>query len=213
MLRSLGKRLVILNLGVGSLAAAQYYAYYRVLPEQISSNFASCPLPDDPELAEPVLLHNEDTKFAFKHRGGSKAAQSLVFDAFENNNAMKRCIGSQMISSFCVSYALLQGKRFIPVMVCSLIVSSLSTAWRPIASVIDLYSLSEAVKQGDRGCFENLNEARFIQLLTAEDSSVYKYSQLYGYSLWAWSIIYCAPLYGSLFVLGAYVRGFFSKPN
>jgi hypothetical protein len=209
----LGKRLLLVNLGTACLATIEYLSYYYLFPSVIKANFASTELPDDPELAEPILLENESTKFVFKHRGGSKAVSSLVFDTFDNSRLMSRCVGSQLVSSFCLSYGLLSGVRHLQIPVCCLVLSNVCLLARPLLNAFDLHRLSVEVSRGQAYLYENLNEVRYVQMLKADESFLFRKAQFYGYCLGAVSIVYCAPMYGGLFTVAGIMKGVPYKYN
>lgn len=192
----LGWTLLKYNLGVCTLLLGEYLAYYRVLPTFIKENFNKCQLPDPPKLSEPVLIEEKDFKFVFKHKGGSSAAHSVVYDTFDNNKRMLRSIALQWLSTYCFSVAVLKERAKLPLLGIMFLVGNGLYAYPAASSGLRLLYLSIEVSKGNQYVWENLNEFRYMQRMEEFFSPQFKYSRDVGQSCVALCLLYSTPIIG-----------------
>lgn len=195
-IKPLGWTLIKYNLGVYALLLAEYLAYYHALPNLIKENFATTPLKDSPSLSEPVLIEEKEFKFVFKHRGGSTASQSVMYDTFYNNKRMLRAIALQWLSAYCFSVAVLKEKAKLPLLGLMFLMGNTMYTYPVVSSGLRLLYLSMEVKDGNAYVWENLNEFRYMQRMEEFFSPQFKYSRDVGQSLVAMCLMYSTPIIG-----------------
>ena len=150
MISQLGKKVLIVNSICIGFSVLQHYCYYDILASAAYKNFTSTKLPESPNLSEPVLIIQEESKFVFAHRGGQTAVESVIKDTFTNNKGLRRAIALQLLSTVSVCAGVAKNRRFLIPTSILLIVGNLCYTLPIAASGLRLYNLSCLVQDGDR---------------------------------------------------------------
>jgi hypothetical protein len=195
---NVGKKLILFNSIFMTAIAIEYYGYSYFLYNTIRKNFSSTPLKDSGSLSEPVLILHKDKKFVFSHKGGPKAANSLMADSFKNNKLFPRAILFQLMTLMALSIGILKSKRYMIPFGGLSVIGNICYGYPIAFSSINLFHLSQLVRDGNAEVWENLNEARYFQRLREIEEPQLVYSRLGGITAICISITYFTPFIGAL---------------
>lgn len=209
----LGKRIIGMNLGVLLMCTTEYVGYFKVLPAKIREQFRNVPLKNTAELANPVLVVHDELKFVFKHKGGSEAADSIVYDTFDNNKTMRRVIALHMISALSLSVGLLKERPFFLTATSLALLGNALFAIHGIVSGLNVLKLSSLCLAGDGEVWSNLNEARYAQRLDEVYKTGNKLAKNAGFWLIVGGMLYNVPLLGSALLMSMLSLNWHKKIN
>lgn len=209
----LGKRIIVMNLGVLLVCATEYIGYFKVLPARIREQFRNVPLKNTAELANPVLVVHDELKFVFKHKGGSEAANSIVYDAFDNNRTMRRAMALHMISALSLSVGILKERSFFLTVTSLALLGNTLFAAHGIVSGLNVLKLSSLCLAGNEEVWSNLNEARYAQRLEEVYKTGNKLAKDIGFWLIVGGMLYNIPLLGSALLMSMLSLNWHKKLN
>ncbi|OMJ67357.1 hypothetical protein SteCoe_35503 [Stentor coeruleus] len=196
MISQFGKKILIANTLCLGFGISEYFCYNKLFKNVILNNFNNTKLQELPNLSEPVLVIQEDTKFVFAHRGGKMAVEAVVNDTFTNNKMINRSIVLQCLTCISVSIGFAKSRTGVLNVAIFGLITNLCYFFSIISSGMNVYSLSYLVKEGNSEVWENLNEARYVQRIEEFYNPMIKYSRILGiYGTWA-VVLYCTPVLG-----------------
>lgn len=149
----------------------------------------------------------------FAHKGGSKAAESVVIDTFDNNKMMVRAVFFHVMTVFMSTIGVAKQKPYIHIPIYAALLGSALFTYAVVKSAFKLYSLSELVRQNNLEVWENLNEARYVQRSDELFSPTYYVPRYAGMLLIAASSLYLIPLFGTCMILSSLTFGLHKKLN
>lgn len=197
MISEFGRKVLIANTFCLGIGISQYFGYHKLLKAIVQDNFSKTKLQELPNLSEPVLVIQEDTKFVFAHRGGKMAVEAVVNDTFTNNKMINRAIVLQCLTCISVSIGFAKSRTRIFSAAVLGLGTNMCYVFPILASSLGVYQLSRLVREGNKEVWENLNEARYVQRLDEIYSPQYKFPRLVGiYGTWV-VILYCSPVLGA----------------
>jgi hypothetical protein len=198
MFSTLGMRAMIANISVAAMGGLQLIGYYIIMPKAIMQNFKMTTLEEKKNLSEPVLVNYEGHKFIFKHRGGIKAAESLIYDTFDNSKLLKRAVFCQFLTSISITIGFAKQRRFMLPVTFLACFANCSLVFPIYSSAFNLMKLSKFVLAGDDHVWEDLNEARYAQRILEVFDPVYYNAKIFGMLGSLAVMIYCTPFLGVL---------------
>lgn len=195
-LSNFARRAIYFNLSIATVGALELFGYYYLGPKIIRSDFESTPLPEKANYSEPVLVVYDTNKFIFNHRGGKKAAESLIKDTFDNNKLIKRAVFAQLLTSISISIGFAKERMFMSKVAFIGLATNISLLYWSLYGGLSLMVLSRMVAQGREVVWENLNEARFAQRV--EEIGNYNLEMVRRFGMFGTLgvITYCTPVFG-----------------
>ena len=212
-IRPLGRKILITQGICFGICAGEYLIYYHFLRNAVEQNFTNSPFKTSDLMKDQVVIVDGETTFAFKHRGGNPAAQSVVRDTFDNNRCFSRALVYQFFSTMAVTMAFVKQREKWMRMITWLVAGNVIHLIPVAISGSRLHNLSFEVKKGNMEVWENLNEYRYIQRMDEIFSPKFRYPRIVGALMIVSGIIYGIPAVGSALGLIMLSQDLLNKVN